>query len=97
MDIQKERMPAREMYQAVDPGLAADNRRAMALTERFNASPAADADGRQAILRELLGRIGDGSEIQQPLCCDYGQYISTGSGRRPGRSRIATTSGWAPA
>lgn len=80
MGIQKDRMLAGELYIADDPELAADYLRAMALQERFNASPAADGTARLAILRELLGHLGEGSAIRPPLYCDYGQYISIGKG-----------------
>lgn len=77
--IQKERMLAGDLYIADDPELAEDNQRAMDLMERFNASRAADGATRQALLRELLGHLGDGSDIRPPLYCDYGTYISIGS------------------
>lgn len=80
MGIQKDRMLAGEPYIADDPELAADNRRAMELMERFNASPAADGEARRAILRELLGAFGEGSEIRAPMYCDYGRYIAIGNG-----------------
>lgn len=80
MGIQKERMLAGELYQPDDPDLAADYQRAMTLMERFNASTAADPDRRVALLRELLGAIGTGSDIRPPLYCDYGQYITIGTG-----------------
>lgn len=73
-------MLAGELYQAIDPELAVDYQRAMALMERFNASPAADPAGRRAILTELLGGIGDGSDVRPPMYCDYGMYISIGAG-----------------
>jgi maltose O-acetyltransferase len=78
--IQKQRMLAGELYIADDPELAADNRRAMALMERFNALPAADGAARRTLLKELLGAFGEGSEIRAPMYCDYGQYIHIGSG-----------------
>ncbi|MHB1134174.1 MAG: sugar O-acetyltransferase [Chloroflexota bacterium] len=80
MGIQKERMLAGELYIFDDPDLFAENQRALALIERFNASPAAASEARAALLRELLGSIGAGSEIRSPLYCDYGKYISIGSG-----------------
>lgn len=80
MGIQKERMLAGELYIADDPALAEDYQRAMALLERFNVSRAADGETRVNLLRELLGGIGEGSEIRPPLYCDYGQYITIGKG-----------------
>lgn len=75
---QKERMLAGELYIADDPELAADLRRAMKLMERFNTAPAEDADGRRAILAELLGEVGEDVEIRPPLYVDYGYQISIG-------------------
>lgn len=76
----KERMLAGELYLADDPELAADYQRAMALLERFNATPAAEPETRRAILKELLGTFGDGAEIRPPLYCDYGKYSHIGRG-----------------
>lgn len=80
MGVQKDRMLAGDLYQADDPELAADYQRAMALLERFNASPAADGAARRALLAELLGSFGAQSEIRPPLYCDYGTYIHIGRG-----------------
>jgi maltose O-acetyltransferase len=43
------------------------------LCERFNAAPD------PALLRELLGAIGEGAEILAPFQCDYGYQISVGA------------------
>lgn len=72
-------MLAGELYIADDPELVADSRRAMALLEAFNASPAADPDGRRRILAELLGAFGEESEIRPPLHCDYGYNLRIGA------------------
>jgi acetyltransferase-like isoleucine patch superfamily enzyme len=61
------------------PELAVVNQRAMALMERFNASPAADGEARRRLLTELLGGIGEGSEIRPPPSCDYGTFINFGA------------------
>jgi maltose O-acetyltransferase len=37
-----------------------------------------DADGRRALLTELLGALGTGSEILAPFRCDYGYQVSIG-------------------
>lgn len=79
MGIQKQRMLAGELYIADDPELAEDHLRAMTLQEAFNASSAADSEGRAALLKELLGSIGAGTVIRPPMYCDYGQYITIGS------------------
>ena len=79
MSEMKERMLRGELY-LVDDKLRADHAHAQTLLERFNASPHADQAGRDAILRELLGHIGEEVIIRPPFRCDYGTQISIGSG-----------------
>ncbi|MGC9665948.1 sugar O-acetyltransferase [Planosporangium sp. 12N6] len=76
---QRERMLAGDLYIADDPELAADSLRAMRLSAAFNASPAEAADERRRILLELLGSIGEGTEIRPPFRCDYGYQIHIGA------------------
>lgn len=76
MGEQKERMLAGELYIADDPELAADALRAALLTEKYNASSAADTDARRALLEELFDSIGDDVEIRPPLQVDYGDRKS---------------------
>jgi maltose O-acetyltransferase len=73
MSEMKERMLRGELYR-VDDELRADHARAGELFERFNAT----AD--DAILRELLGHVGDGVLVRPPFRCDYGTQISIGAG-----------------
>jgi maltose O-acetyltransferase len=73
MSEMKERMLRGELYR-VDDELLADHARARALLERFNAAPD------DAILRELLGHLGEGVLIRPPFRCDYGTQISIGAG-----------------
>ncbi|MBW8481581.1 sugar O-acetyltransferase [Actinomadura parmotrematis] len=80
MTDQKRRMLAGEPYIADDPELAADALRAALLGERFNGCPADDAEERRALLTDLLGAFGEGSEIRPPLRVDYGYQISVGAG-----------------
>lgn len=74
----RERMLAGDLY-VVDAEISADHRRAMALVEEFNRSPAADSDLRRRVLTELLGAYGEDSEIRPPLYCDYGFQIHVGA------------------
>ena len=76
---QRDRMLACELYIADDPQLAAESLRALALTREFNASDPADAEARLALLRELLGSVGEGTEIRPPLYCDYGYQTHVGA------------------
>lgn len=75
----RERMLAGDLYIADDPELARDARRAAALMHRFNHSDPADTDGRQAVLRELMGFLGEAVEIRPPFYCDYGYQIHIGA------------------
>ncbi|HEX6388707.1 MAG TPA: sugar O-acetyltransferase [Solirubrobacteraceae bacterium] len=80
MGEMKQRMLRGDLYIADDPALAADNARAQALLERYNASPFDADDERAGLLRELLGGVGEGVVIKPPFRCDYGSYITIGAG-----------------
>jgi maltose O-acetyltransferase len=72
---EKEKMLAGELYRASDPELVRDRRRCRSLLHEINNQP--DEEERNALFRELLGRIGN-SFIQPPFACDYGYNISVG-------------------
>jgi Maltose acetyltransferase len=75
---QKAKMLAGELYMANEPELAADHLRAQALLAKFNAT-AADADEeRRVLLKQLLGRIGEGTVLKPTFRCDYGYNIAIG-------------------
>jgi len=80
MSEQKDRMLAGELYRANDPELRADSERCDRLLRRFNATGATDRDERAAILRELLGSVGEHVVIRPPLAMDYGYQTSIGPG-----------------
>lgn len=71
-------MLAGDVYLPSDDELASDRRRCRAQTERLNQTTMAAASEREAILRELLGRLGEGTEILSPFQCDYGYQIEIG-------------------
>jgi maltose O-acetyltransferase len=75
----RERMLAGELYVADDPELARDSSRARALTHRLNMMDPADGTGHRAVLLELLGGFGEGSEIRPPFRCDYGYQTRIGA------------------
>jgi maltose O-acetyltransferase len=75
----RERMLAGELYIADDPELGRDSMRAQALTHRLNLADPTDGDLRRALLTELLGRFGEGSEIRPPFRCDYGYQTFVGA------------------
>jgi maltose O-acetyltransferase len=65
-------MLAGKPYDAQDPVLRAERARARELCHRFNA-------GEDAVLRELLGTVGEGVEILAPFECDYGYLTTVGA------------------
>lgn len=75
----RERMLAGELYRADDHDLAAACRRAQSLAHQYNSIDPADAAGRRAILDELLGALGEDSEIRPPFRCDYGFQTTVGA------------------
>jgi maltose O-acetyltransferase len=77
MGEMKDRMLAGQEYQANDPDLVADVRRAARLTAEFNAE--LDPDRRRELLTELLGRLGPNSTIRSQLRCDYGYNVHVGA------------------
>lgn len=76
---QRERMLAGELYIANDPVLEQEHLRAMSLMERFNSSSAEEPEKRRELLEELLGGLGEGSEIRPPMYCDYGYQTHIGA------------------
>lgn len=75
----RERMLAGDLYLADDPELAEHNLRAMDLMDAYNATSARDPRERRRLLTELLGAIGEGTEIRPPLRVDYGSHLRIGA------------------
>lgn len=68
-----------EPYDASDPELVGGRIRARRLTQQYAALDAADDDAREAVLRDLLGEMGEGTWVEAPLFCDYGTQIRMGA------------------
>src|SRR5947209_13165187 len=79
MTSEKDRMLAGQAYNARDPQLLEERRRCRLLVQRFNATSFAQTDARRAILRDLLGELGDGADVMAPFECDYGYQITIGA------------------
>ncbi|MDD3347802.1 sugar O-acetyltransferase [Oscillibacter sp.] len=75
---ESERMRAGALYYAGDEALSAARLAAKELIWRYNATAPADWEGRTAILRQLLGHLGEESWIETPFRCDYGSQIRIG-------------------
>lgn len=76
---EKEKMLAGQLYSAVDPQLLEELGEVKDIIHRYNAlAPSSQAE-RLAILKDLLGGIGDDTIlINQPFYCDYGKQIRVG-------------------
>lgn len=72
-------MLAGEPYLPSDPELGVAGRRALLLVERYNATSVGDPEARRALLTELLGSLGDDSQIRSPFHCEYGDQVSVGA------------------
>jgi maltose O-acetyltransferase len=79
MSTERDRMLAGEFYNSRDPELLDTAHRARCLLAEYNASPSSDGEGRLALLRQLLGAVGDGVWIEPPFFCDYGPQIAIGA------------------
>jgi maltose O-acetyltransferase len=75
-----ERMLRGDLYHADDQELQAALARAQGLMERYNATPHAESELRDRLLRELLGEVGERVVVRPPFYCDYGSHISIGAG-----------------
>ncbi|MFE7776517.1 sugar O-acetyltransferase [Streptomyces sp. NPDC057445] len=80
MGENKQRMLAGDWYLPDDPELAADTERRFALCAAYNANGGAAPADRAGILAELLGSVGADVRVRPPFQCDFGRYITIGSG-----------------
>jgi maltose O-acetyltransferase len=76
---EKEKMLSRQPYSAEDMRLLAELNATKDVIHRYNALIPSATEERLAILKGLLGHIGDDEIcINQPFYCDYGKQISVG-------------------
>ena len=76
---EKEKLLAGEIYNALDPELNREISAARELVYEFNTLHPSETTRKRAILRELLGAMGDDCAIiNQPFRCDFGQHIKVG-------------------
>ncbi|WP_449060717.1 sugar O-acetyltransferase [Planomonospora algeriensis] len=75
----RERMLAGDLYIADDPELTEHHLRAMDLMDAFNTTSAREPQERRRLLTELLGAVGEDTEIRPPLRVDYGSHIRIGA------------------
>jgi maltose O-acetyltransferase len=78
MRTERDKMLDGELYDPMDPELAAARARARDLCLALNATREAELEERRAILRQLLARGGETVWMQPPFFCDYGSNIELG-------------------
>lgn len=72
MTTEREKMVAGELYYAMDAELVRERLRTEALLLRYNG-------GETAVVRELIGSMGERTVLRAPFFCDYGWNITLGS------------------
>ncbi|MGL6247769.1 MAG: sugar O-acetyltransferase, partial [Culicoidibacterales bacterium] len=72
------KMIAGELYQPADEQLTAMRIHARKMTRAYNETEVEDLQGRQVILKKLLGSTTDNFYIEPPFQCDYGSNIQWG-------------------
>ncbi|MGY1683256.1 sugar O-acetyltransferase [Geodermatophilus sp. SYSU D01176] len=75
----RERMLAGDLYVADDPELAEASTRALDLAGAYNATTVRQGPLRRRLLEELLGAVGEGTEIRPPFHVDYGSHLRIGA------------------
>jgi maltose O-acetyltransferase len=78
MSEMERRMRRGELYLADDAAIQAGLARARAPVERYNATRHDDRAGRDRLLRELLGEVGEHVVVNPPFRCDFGTNIGIG-------------------
>ena len=68
-----------DFLETAAPGTLALIARTRSLTRSYNQTDYEDKEKKTAILRELVGSLGENVEIDTPLHCDYGKNIFIGS------------------
>jgi maltose O-acetyltransferase len=75
----RERMLAGDPYIADDPEVEEESLAARDLMEAYNATTARQRPLRRMLLEQLLGEIGEHTEIRTPFYVDYGSRIRIGA------------------
>jgi maltose O-acetyltransferase len=78
MSEERERMLRGELYDASDPELVAERRRARERTRRYNGTAASEDERREELLRELFGSVEGDAVVEPPFRCDYGYNVHVG-------------------
>ena len=68
-----------DLYNASDPELLEERRKARSLCNQLNRAERGDRELRARILKALIPDQGSGLTIEPPFFCDYGTNISAGN------------------
>ena len=77
---EEERIFSGGLFSSEEPELVEKKQRAHRLSRAFNALYEEDEQARQAILRQLLGEVGEGTLMLGPIWFHYGCHTRVGSG-----------------
>ncbi len=77
---EEERIFSGGLFSSEEPELVEKKQRAHRLSRAFNALYEEDEQARQAILRQLLGGVGEGTLMLGPIWFHYGCHTRVGSG-----------------
>lgn len=80
MPSEREKMLAGALYDASDPELQAEAAATRAWLARYNALLGEPVAQWGDVLRERLGRVGEGAVVRPPFHCDYGFNVDLGAG-----------------
>jgi maltose O-acetyltransferase len=75
----RERMLAGDPYIADDPEIGEQSAAALDLMAAYNATTVRQAPLRRQLLEELLGSVGESTEIRPPFYVDYGSHVRIGA------------------
>ena len=75
---EEEKIKAGVLFCPVEPELAAIKLRTHNLNLEYNLTREDETEKREAILRQMLGRMGEGVFIQGPVAFHYGKHTSIG-------------------
>jgi len=79
-ETEMERMLAGDPYDAADPELVAERKRARELLAAYNRTTFEQADRRRTLLESLFDELGADARVEPPFRCDYGFNLRVGEG-----------------
>jgi maltose O-acetyltransferase len=77
-NTEKDKMLAGEQYRSSDASLVAERHHAQQVLARYNAISDGDQELRMSLLREFMGKVGEGTVVMPSFTCDYGYNIRLG-------------------